>query len=491
MYKYTDNTQSNFLDFNQPIGLHLNPENRWIKMEDAIPWEIFEKKYSRLFKGKNGRVAKPLRLALGSLIIQTKYQYSDRELVGQLTENPYYQYFIGLAGYQEEPPIDASTLVLFRKRLKMDVIMEANEYMPDASKEKKSSDKKDDDHTNLPSGGGNDGQDTQPGQEPENKGTLMLDATCASSNIRYPQDFSLLNEAREKLETTIIRFCKTYGFSRPRMYRRVARKNYLALAKAKKRSSKKIRAAIRKQLAYIKRDIGYLENSMKDGYAPTPKEISLLLAIYKLYEQQQYMYQNKTHSVGNRIVSITQPRIRPIVRGKTKSPVEFGAKFDLSIDDNGLGRLEKISYDAYNESTVLKEAADRFRERTGHYPERILADQIYRTRENRKYCKLHGIRLSGSKLGRPSLAKQSLKEKKQEYQDNTDRIEVERAFSLSKRCYGMGLIRTKRYDTILTSIALSVFVTNLFKIQSRILFTLFWLVELLMHQFVDFEPKTV
>lgn len=116
--------------------------------------EIFEKKYSRLFKGKNGRVAKPLRLALGSLIIETKYQYSDRELVDQLTENPYYQYFIGLPGYQEEPPIDASTLVLFRKRLKMDVIMETNEYMLEAFKEKESKDKNDDDHTNLPSSGG-------------------------------------------------------------------------------------------------------------------------------------------------------------------------------------------------------------------------------------------------------------------------------------------------------------------------------------------------
>ena len=113
------------------------------KMADAIPWEVFEKKYSRLFKGKEWPVvAKPLRLALGSLIIQTKYQYSDRELVEQLTENPYYQYFIGFPGYQEEPPIDASTLVLFRKRLKMDVIMEANEYMLDAVKEKESSDKR-------------------------------------------------------------------------------------------------------------------------------------------------------------------------------------------------------------------------------------------------------------------------------------------------------------------------------------------------------------
>ena len=132
MYKYTDNTQSTFLSFNQPIVLHMNPKNRWVKMADVLPWEIFEKKYSRLFKG-----------------------------------------------------------------------------------------------------------------------TLMLDATCAPSNIRYPQNFSLLNEAREKLETIIIRFCKSYGFSRPRMYRKQARKNYLALAKAKKRSTKKIRATIRKQRARI------------------------------------------------------------------------------------------------------------------------------------------------------------------------------------------------------------------------------------------------
>lgn len=492
MYKCTDNTQSNFLNFNQPIGLHMNPENRWVKMADAIPWEIFEKKYSRLFKGKNGRVAKPLRLALGSLIIQTKYQYSDRELVEQLTENPYYQYFIGLPGYQEEPPIDASTLVLFRKRLKMDVIMEANEYMLDAFKEKGTSDKKEDDHTDPPSGSGADEQKAEPEQkEPENKGTLMLDATCAPSNIRYPQDFSLLNEAREKLETIIIRFCKAYGFSRPRMYRRQARKNYLALAKARKRSTRKIRATIRKQLAYIKRDIKYLENYMEDGYAPTSKEISLLMTIDKLYEQQQYMYQNKVHRVENRIVSIAQPWLRPIVRGKTKAPVEFGAKFDLSVDDDGLGRIEKISYDAYNESTVLIEAVERFKERTGHYPERLLADQIYRTRDNRNFCKAHGIRLSGPKLGRPSLAKQTAKEKKQEYQDNTDRIEVERSFSLSKRCYGMDLIRTRLYDTTLTSIALSVFVTNLFKIQSRILSALIFLLNLIGLQPADFEPRMV
>ena len=91
----------------------MNPDNRWIKMADCIPWDEFESKYAELFPGRNGNVAKPLRMALGSLIIQTRFQYSDRELVEQITENPYLQYFIGLPGYQEQAPFDASTLVLF------------------------------------------------------------------------------------------------------------------------------------------------------------------------------------------------------------------------------------------------------------------------------------------------------------------------------------------------------------------------------------------
>lgn len=159
--------------------------------------------------------------------------------------------------------------------------------------------------------------------------------------------------------------------------------------------------------------------------------------------------------------------------GKTKAPVEFGAKLDLSLDSEGYARIEKISFEAYNESTCLVEAVERFRERTGYYPERVLADQIYRTRENQKYCKEHGIRLSGPKLGRPGA--DAKLNKKQEYQDNVDRIEVERTFSLGKRCYGMDCITTKLEKTQLASIALSVFVLNLFKIQRRILFALLYL----------------
>lgn len=470
MYKPFNKSQFSFFDFNQPMGLHMNPNNRWIKMADSVPWDVFEEKYSRLFKTNTGNVAKPVRMALGALIIQTKFQYSDRELVEQITENPYLQYFIGLPGYQEEPPFDSSTLVLFRKRINAQMIAEANEYMLS------SGNKKEDDNPKPPTGGMSSGKDTLDAL-PDNEGTLILDASCAPVNIRYPQDISLLNEAREKLETIIYRFHKAYGLALPRRYTRRARKEYLAFAKSKKHTAKKIRKALRGQLSYVRRDIAYMEDFMSDGYAPEALEIPLLLTIFRLYEQQQYMYDNKVHSVENRIVSISQPWIRPIVRGKLNASVEFGAKLDISIDTDGYARIEKTSFDAYNESGCLKKAAERYKERTGHYPERILADQIYRTRENRSFCKEHGIRLSGPKLGRPNVATTKT-DKKLEYQDNTDRIAVEREFSREKRCYGLGKIVTKLEKTQLTSIALSVFVANLFKMQRRILFVLFYLYEI-------------
>ena len=495
VYKATDKSQPSFLDFNQPLGMHMSPNNRWVRLAELIPWDEYEKKYAARFKSSLGNVAKPCRMALGALIIQKRLNFSDRELVEEITENPYLQYFIGLPGYQEKPPFDASTLVYFRKRLNIDMekfmndkFLERQKAKRDDARRKKAQRAKNDDHNDHSKGGSGTGENTKPetevaqpassesdaadsqkvetDTEQPNEGTLIIDATCAPSNIRFPQDFSLLNEAREDLETIIRRICKDNGEYQPRTYCRQARKNYLALAKCRKRKPRKIRKTIKKQLGYIRRDLGYVDSYLDRGYELQPKEKTLLDTIRKVYDQQKYMYDNKTHTVKDRIVSISQPYIRPIVRGKAKAPVEFGIKFDLSLDEDGMGRIEKITFDPYNESEVLSKAVENYRARTGHYPKRVLADQIYRTRNNRRFCKDHGIRLSGPKLGRKSRETAAI-DRKIEYQDNTDRIEVERSFSLSKRCYGLGLIRTKREDTSYGSVGLSVFVYNLFRILNR------------------------
>ena len=162
----------------------------------------------------------------------------------------------------------------------------------------------------------------------------------------------------------------------------------------------------------------------------------------------------------------SQPFVRPIVRGKAGKPVEFGAKLDISVVD-GWTRLECCSFNAYNEAGNLRTMVERFREREGHYPSRILADKIYRNRENLSYCKERGIRLSGPALGRPR--KDEIRDKAQNYLDECERVEVERRFSLAKRKCGMGLVTAKLQETAAHVIAMSVLVLNLRKIQCALL----------------------
>ena len=478
MYKFDRNHQYSLSNFNQPLGMEMNSENRWVKKAAMIPWDEIEDRYADLFPSKVGMPAKPLRTALGSLLIQKEYGYSDRELVEQIKENPYYQYFIGLPGYEYKAPFVPSLLVEFRKRLDENVLAEINEMIAAYNNPDDSSD----DDSN---GGGNSADNTntendnQLACEPENEGTLILDATCAPQNIAYPQDINLLNEARENLESIIDQICDEYNFYKPRMYREKARKAYLALAKCRKRTGKRIRKAIGQQLRFISRDLGYIDMFvLYNDVVLNDKQKKRLFVLKELYEQQKYMYDNKTHKVKDRIVSISQPYIRPIVRGKAKAPVEFGAKLDMSIDEKGIARLEKLSFDAYNEEDVLVTAIENYRKRTGHYPERVLVDQIYRNQKNRAYCKSRKIRISGKALGRPKK-NPTLEEKKIAHQDNMDRIEVERGFSLAKRCFGMGLITTKLDITTRSSIALSILAMNLGNLARAFLLAAFYPIFLL------------
>lgn len=458
MYKFGDG-QLSLTDFKQPIGMKMNPENRWVKKAELIPWAEIEERYAKLFTNRKGNVAKPLRLALGACIIQTEYGFSDEETALQIQETAYLQYFCGYAGYDDSKlPFDPSLMVYFRKRLTPEILGKINEMIiASANKEQataSTSDSDDDDASG-------------------NSGTMIVDATCAPSNIKYPQDTALLNEARENTEA-MIDAMHSKGERKPRTYRKRAHRDYLALVRNRKPGAKKIRKAIGKQLGYLTRNLSHIDTMLANGKLLNSRQLERLETIRKLYEQQTYMYENHCHSVPNRIVSLSQPFLRPIVRGKVKAPVEFGAKLDISVVD-GWTRLEVLSFDAYNEATKLKEMVERYKSRNGQYPERVLADKIYRNRDNLAYCKERGIRLSGPALGRPR--KDELRNKKQDYWDQCERVEVERRYSLAKRKCGLGLITTKLQDTICHSIAMSILLLNLRKVQCAVLRTMLILME--------------
>ena len=422
------------------FGGQLDEENRWIEMSKMIPWEEYEEEYAKNFTENKGAPAKSFRMALGALIIKEMLGISDRETVEQIKENSYLQYFIGMESYSSEAAFNASTMVHFRKKIGMELINKINKEIvknvEDVVSEKK-----------------------------ENEGKLLLDATCTPADIKYPTDIGILNEAREKTEKIIDKLyeeIKEKRKEKPRTYREVARKEYLAIAKKRRVSKKERRKGTKKQLQYIKRNLSHIEKMIEEGAKLeklTKKEQEELVTIGKVYEQQLEMYEKKTNKVENRIVSVSQPHVRPIVRGKAGKAVEFGAKISAS-NVNGFVFLDKLSWDNYNESGDLQERIEEYKRETGCYPESVHVDKIYRTKANRAYCKERGIRMSGPPLGRPP--KEVSKEKKKEARsDERVRNAIEGKFGQGKRRFSLGRVMAKLPETSETVIAMNFFVMNL------------------------------
>ena len=466
MYRKSNLNQRIF-DFHIPFGGKLSSDNRWVILSQQIPWDQIESQYAGLFQESNvGCPAKSSRVALGALIIKERLATTDRETVEQVRENPYLQYFLGFSGYTDKKPFHHTSMVHFRKRFDKEILAQINELIVQKALQNKQ-EQCEDTSDDTP-------KDNTP---PSNQGKLIVDATCTPADITYPTDVKLLNEAREKTEEIIdCMHVPNIGIRRkPRTYRKKARKDYLALIKQKKPGYKKIRKAIRKQLGYLGRNLKTIESMASEALLPhlDKRLYRLLLVSQELYRQQSWMYQSKCHSIEDRIVSLYQPHIRPIVRGKAQAPVEFGAKISISLVD-GFSFVDVLSWDPYNESGDLQSQIESYRVRYGFYPESVHADKIYRTRDNRRYCKKHGIRISGPPLGRPKqlteLNKKELQAlKRQQRQDEIDRISVEGKFGQGKRRFTLARIMAKLAETSEAVIMVSFIVMNLEKILSGIL----------------------
>jgi transposase, IS5 family len=436
-----------------PFGGRLRSDNRWVIMAKFMPWEEVEKKYSTQFADcMIGAPAKSARVALGALMIKERLKTTDEETVEQIKENPYLQFFLGYQRYSDEEPFDPSMMVHFRKRFTLDDLVKFQEDLKrrlDAIEKKDPEDKK---HK----GGG------------ENQGKLLVDATVTPADIRFPTDMSLLNEAREKTEAIIDKLHVPLKGQQEkvRTHREKARKDYLEFAKTKKKNRRAIRRAIGKQLRYLGRNLRNIkELSKKVSLWPlSRRQYRNLLVIEELYRQQELMYREKTHRIDDRIVSISQPHVRPIVRGKAGAEVEFGAKISVSCVD-GMCFVDRLSWDAYNEGQDLIGQIEKYRERFGFYPESVHVDKIYRTRINREFCRVNNIRITGPALGRPKEKWETVQamreERRQRRKDEVDRIPIEGQFGVSKRKYSLDCVKAKLAETSDTVIGVVMLVMGL------------------------------
>lgn len=453
------------LTLDLPFGVSLNAEDRWVKLADIFPWAAIEQEYVRNFGGSEGQIAKPARLAFGALYIQTTEGFTDEQTRRHIQENPYLQYFCGFKAYTSESPFDASMMTYFRKRINAEMLQRitAITFAGDAQNLMDNPETADEDPD----------ESATPSDSCGNKGTLILDATCCPADIHYPTDIGLLNQSRELTEDIIDVLYKAiqdrYAY-KPRTYRKKAHKEYLGYAKKRIHTLKQLRRAIRGQLQYVDRNFRTIAELMERGAELTALDTGLyrkLLVIKEIFRQQKFMYDNQIHKVDDRIVSISQPHIRPIVRGKEHEPTEFGAKVAIGLV-GGFAFITRIDWENYSEAKILEDAAEDYRAIFGFYPKTIIGDRAYPIRDNRQWCQENHIRLSGPRLGRKS-AETKAYEDKQIYQDSCERNAVEGEFGTCKRCYGLERIMARLPDTSMTSIAMGFFAANMER-KLRLLF---------------------
>lgn len=487
MIRYTPQSQLSLEGFETPFSQHLNGSNRWIVLAQRIPWDRLANIYYHKMSDTQGAPSIDARMVIGSVIIKHMLNIDDREVVEQIKENVYLQYFCGLSSFQTAEPFDASLMVSIRKRLGQQIMEEFNnEVLKQAgiiqhqnsvdstglSKEKPNNDDKD----NNAAGVQQEQKSNEQGEQtlkPEvpHSGQLMVDATVAEQQIEYPTDLKLLNECRQQLERMITDLCNEGDLPMPRTYKRKARQQYLSIAKKKNKTKKEIRKGIRRQLQYVKRDLRYI-NDLLEKYKTLRTELNnrdwkLLRAIHETYRQQQEMYDENKHSIADRIVSIYQPHVRPMPRGKDKAAVEFGSKQLVMLKD-GYTHVYSISWDNFNEGICLKECVEYYKEVYGCYPESVSVDKLFGTRENRSHLKELGIRFVGKALGRPKAME--AKQKRALEKEMTQRNLIEGKFGQGKNAYGLQKIKARLKDTSESWIMSIYFIMNLLQLAQHSFF---------------------
>jgi hypothetical protein len=465
MIKHNSDLQLTIEEFKTPFQASLLADNRWVTLSKIVPWDKFASVYISMMNVGFGRPGISPRIVLGALIIKHIEKLDDRGVIATIQENPYMQFFLGLKEFNPHPVFDPSLFVEIRKRADHEIFDALNvELIKSVSeKEDKKHNQKGTDKDN---------------NTPKNKGKMQADATVADQYITYPTDNGILNQSRKQCEKFIDKLYDLSGKEgeKPRTYRRKIDKAYLDYSKKKKKRESTHRKMTRKLLECVNRDIKHVNNMLdvfesKGSLFPLKhSEQRMLWVINTAYGQQKHMYDKKNHSCPDRIVSIFQPHVRPIPRGKTKAQIEFGSKLGVSLD-KGFARINTLSWDAYHEGGDLIKQVESYKKLHGHYPELVQVDKIYATRENRSWLKERNIRITALPLGRrKSKETETYYQKQKRRKEAAERNHIEGKFGQGKNGYNLNEIRARLKNTSESWIACIFFIMNLILYEKGYIF---------------------
>jgi transposase, IS5 family len=344
--------------FRQPLREQINLKHPLVRLAELIDWNRLNAVMSASFVSGRGRPATSPRLIAGLLYLQHAFDLSDEEVVWHWVENPYWQVFTGETYLQTEPPVDASSLTRWRKRLGEAGVEELLAETIEAAKRAKVI-------------------------KPSSLKRVIVDTTVMEKAIAHPTDSRLLERCREHLVKAAARhglkLRQNYNREAPRLAGQIGR---YAHAKQYRRMRKALRT-LRSRVGRVMRDV----ERQVHGVAPQSRaRLQELISRTKRILAQKQKDKNKLYALH-------APEVECISKGKARHPYEFGVKVSITTTHKeglvvGARSMPGNPYDGHTLAEALEQAAIL----SDVQPEIAVVDRGYR-----------GVAVEGVKVYHPGL----------------------------------------------------------------------------------------
>lgn len=384
--------------------------NDLVDIAETAPWDrlmaLFEPLYS-----DTGRNSKSIRMMIGLEIAKTVCQQSDERIVARLKTDTAVMILCGFdAAFRVKAP-DPSSMTNFRKRWTEPVKREFTYILAGLAVEK------------LPA---------------KKRGQVASDTTCIPADITYPTDKKLIIRAVDKL-FGMVEEARAKGGEIALTGRRKAEGLILSGRKMKSSTGKKVNEIKKGLIEFGEEVLEKVEEVKGDISKRGQEEIK---TIKKVFEQQREMIEKGTNRVKDRIVSIHEEKIRPIVRGKAGKRTEFGKKISIMTVGQKVIIPNVSRYDNFHDGSIVDSDIERYEEITGRKPREYVADKGYHTKDNHRKLSEQGIKDGIHYRGRmpESVKKESKATRERMYRQ---RSPVEGKIGLLKRRYGCNRIKYK------------------------------------------------
>jgi transposase, IS5 family len=321
-----------FIDLKHPLCL----------VADDLDWGMLETELSKFYCEDEGRPGKPIRLMVGLLYLKSVQDLSDEEVLGGLTENPYWQYFCGFTHFRKRIDLDSSSLTRFRKRIGERGLDLLNKAILDRAV----------DHKYLKS---------------QQLKRVNIDTTVMSKDIKYPTDVDLYCD----MLRVLVRKARACGIELRQSYKRAAKRELLRSKRA--RHGRRIKEALRHQRK-LRTYLGRVTREIERKLETADEEWEKLLLLSERIS-------NQTKDSKDKVYSIFEPQVYCVNKGKSSPRYEFGCKVAIAstIKDSwvvGVHTMLKNEYD----SKALEPVLANMGILTGKLPDHAVVDRGFRGR---------------------------------------------------------------------------------------------------------------